>query len=144
MNHTAENNCLKMAVFWVVASCSPVEVYQRFRGPCCLHHPALQPRRQSSSYSPPWEPQILLNNCLLTQVKQTLEIPRALVGTRRYQGFGETYFFHLQEPTSTSSPPWEPHISHMSWFSNLKGWIVIFLLSTAGTMSVLLCSKSCW
>jgi hypothetical protein len=55
----------KMAVFWVVAPCSLVEVYQRFRGPCCLHHQgdeiALQPRRQPSSYSPPWEPQILLN-----------------------------------------------------------------------------------
>jgi hypothetical protein len=29
---------LKMAVFCVVAPCSLVEVYQRFRGPCCLHH----------------------------------------------------------------------------------------------------------
>jgi hypothetical protein len=28
----------KMAVFGVVAPCSLVEVYQRFRGPCCLHH----------------------------------------------------------------------------------------------------------
>jgi hypothetical protein len=28
----------KMAVFWVVAPCSLVEVYQRFRGACCLHH----------------------------------------------------------------------------------------------------------
>jgi hypothetical protein len=28
----------KMAVFWVVAPCSLVEVYQSFRGPCCLHH----------------------------------------------------------------------------------------------------------
>jgi hypothetical protein len=28
----------KIAVFWVVAPCSLVEVYQRFRGPCCLHH----------------------------------------------------------------------------------------------------------
>jgi hypothetical protein len=28
----------KMAVFWVVAPCSLAEVYQRFRGPCCLHH----------------------------------------------------------------------------------------------------------
>jgi hypothetical protein len=28
----------KMAVFWVVASYSLVEVYQRFRDPCCLHH----------------------------------------------------------------------------------------------------------
>jgi hypothetical protein len=27
-----------MAVFWAVAPCSPVEVYQRFRGPCCLHY----------------------------------------------------------------------------------------------------------
>jgi hypothetical protein len=46
-----------MAVFWVVAPCSLVEVYQRFRGPCCLHHQgvlpdytALHPRRQSSSF----------------------------------------------------------------------------------------------
>jgi hypothetical protein len=29
---------MKMAVFWVVAPCSLVEVYQRFRVPCCLHH----------------------------------------------------------------------------------------------------------
>jgi hypothetical protein len=28
----------KMVVFWVVATCSLVEVYQRFRGPCCLHN----------------------------------------------------------------------------------------------------------
>jgi hypothetical protein len=27
-----------MAVFWVVAPCSLVEVYQRFKGSCCLHH----------------------------------------------------------------------------------------------------------
>jgi hypothetical protein len=48
----------KMAVFWVIALCSLVEVYQRFRGLCCLHHQgdalmidytALQPRRQPSS-----------------------------------------------------------------------------------------------
>jgi hypothetical protein len=29
--------CMKMAVFWVVAPCSLVQIYQRFRGPCCLH-----------------------------------------------------------------------------------------------------------
>jgi hypothetical protein len=29
---------MKMAVFWIVAPCILVEVYQRFRGPCCLHH----------------------------------------------------------------------------------------------------------
>jgi hypothetical protein len=27
-----------MGVFWVVAPCSLVEVYQRFREPCCLHY----------------------------------------------------------------------------------------------------------
>jgi hypothetical protein len=27
-----------MAVFWDVAPCSLVEIYQRFRGACCLHH----------------------------------------------------------------------------------------------------------
>jgi hypothetical protein len=27
-----------MAVFWVVAPCNLVEVYQRFGGTCCLHH----------------------------------------------------------------------------------------------------------
>jgi hypothetical protein len=29
---------VRMAVFWVVAPCSLVEVHLRFRGPCCLHH----------------------------------------------------------------------------------------------------------
>jgi hypothetical protein len=28
----------KMVVFWVATPCSLVEVYQRFRGPYCLHH----------------------------------------------------------------------------------------------------------
>jgi hypothetical protein len=28
----------KMAVFWGVAPCSLIEVYQHFRGTCCLHH----------------------------------------------------------------------------------------------------------
>jgi hypothetical protein len=28
----------KMAVFWVVTPYSLLEVYQRFIGPCCLHH----------------------------------------------------------------------------------------------------------
>jgi hypothetical protein len=54
---------MKMAVFWVVAPCSLVEVYRRFKGACCLHHhkdlwnnglllpdnTALQPRRQPYS-----------------------------------------------------------------------------------------------
>jgi hypothetical protein len=27
-----------MAVFWVLAPCNLEDVYQRFRGACCLHH----------------------------------------------------------------------------------------------------------
>jgi hypothetical protein len=34
-----------MAVFWVVVPCSVVEVYQRFRSPCCLHHQDQTTRR---------------------------------------------------------------------------------------------------
>jgi hypothetical protein len=33
-----ENDRSKMAVFWVVAPCSLVEVYRRFRRACCRHH----------------------------------------------------------------------------------------------------------
>jgi hypothetical protein len=28
----------KMAVFWVAGPCRLAELYQRFRGTCCLHH----------------------------------------------------------------------------------------------------------
>jgi hypothetical protein len=31
---------MKMAALWVVAPYSLVEIYQRFRGPCGLHHQA--------------------------------------------------------------------------------------------------------
>jgi hypothetical protein len=33
---------MNMAVFWIVASCSLVEVYKYFRGPYCLHHQGVQ------------------------------------------------------------------------------------------------------
>jgi hypothetical protein len=29
---------MKMTDFWVVAPCSLIEVYRRFRGACCLHY----------------------------------------------------------------------------------------------------------
>jgi hypothetical protein len=34
---------MKVAVFWVVAPCSLVEVYRRFRRACCLHHHTRRP-----------------------------------------------------------------------------------------------------
>jgi hypothetical protein len=36
-----------MAVFWVVALCSLVEVYRRFRGFCCLHNRPHDGRQQA-------------------------------------------------------------------------------------------------
>jgi hypothetical protein len=43
---------MTMAVFWVVAPCSLVDVYRRFRGVYCLHHQGdystQQPRRKPS------------------------------------------------------------------------------------------------
>jgi hypothetical protein len=38
---------MKMDVFWVVAPCSLVEIYWRFRGACCLYP-------QSDDSSPWW------------------------------------------------------------------------------------------
>jgi hypothetical protein len=38
MNSVNNKKTMKMAVFWVVVTCSLVEVYRRFRGACCLHH----------------------------------------------------------------------------------------------------------
>jgi hypothetical protein len=37
------NESTKMAVFWDVVPCSPVEDYRRFRGACCLHHQSDEP-----------------------------------------------------------------------------------------------------
>jgi hypothetical protein len=75
--HLSQLHISKMTAFWGVALCNLVEVYRRFRGACCLHRPvdggskylwnvgnllpdytAQQPRKQLSSYSPPWEPEI--------------------------------------------------------------------------------------
>jgi hypothetical protein len=41
---------MKMAAFWVVAPCSLVEVYRRFRGTCCLH--ALMMEAASTAETP--------------------------------------------------------------------------------------------
>jgi hypothetical protein len=40
---------MKIAVFWVVAPCSLVEFYQRFRGPCCVHHQGDEAARTSET-----------------------------------------------------------------------------------------------
>jgi hypothetical protein len=41
----------KMAVFWIVAPSSVVEVYRRFRGPCCLYHQGIMEAAGTSEMS---------------------------------------------------------------------------------------------
>jgi hypothetical protein len=40
---------MKMAVFWVVAPCNLVEVYHRFRGPCCDELALMEAARTSQT-----------------------------------------------------------------------------------------------
>jgi hypothetical protein len=42
---------MKMAFFWVITPCSLVEVYQRFRGTCCLHYQGLNAACEAASNS---------------------------------------------------------------------------------------------
>jgi hypothetical protein len=41
---------MKMAVFWVVAPCTLVQIYQRLRRPYCLHHQCDRPETPVNSY----------------------------------------------------------------------------------------------
>jgi hypothetical protein len=72
--HTTDNfstNFLvKMAVFWVVAPCGLVAVFGRFRDACCFRNQGGRPddmtqhaRRQTPSYSPMWETEMLPIRC---------------------------------------------------------------------------------
>jgi hypothetical protein len=102
---SATSDVQKMAVFWVVAPCSLVEVYHRFGGPSWIKHQgdrpddggsrdlrnvgkllpdcmALQPRRQPSSYSPPWKPQILLSDVQFADELITCRSPTDLRAKR--------------------------------------------------------------
>jgi hypothetical protein len=41
-----------MSAFWVVTPCRMIEVYRRFRGPCCLHHQGDQFYQTTRHYNP--------------------------------------------------------------------------------------------
>jgi hypothetical protein len=79
---TRSRKRLKMQAFWDVSPCSLFELDRRFRGAYRLqyqsdnrgsrhlwivgiilqrYYTALHPRKLSASYSPPWEPEISLN-----------------------------------------------------------------------------------
>jgi hypothetical protein len=94
-----------MAVFWVVAPCSLVDVYQRFRGPCCLHRQGDLP----SSYSPPWEPQILLIkglfffSCLQTSLSFSyLVLPHVHQNGEEYKLWSSQLCSFLEPPITSS------------------------------------------
>jgi hypothetical protein len=92
-----------MVVFWVVAPCSLVEVYQRFRGPCCLHHQGdspeytvLQPRRQPSSYfEVRFEVQSLRWSLHLSIRFLCIPIPRAHVYAIKIPSFALCLLLHF-------------------------------------------------
>jgi hypothetical protein len=58
---------MKMAVFWDVALCSLVEVYQCFWGACCLHQAAQTPEtstifHQTTQYNNPEDSRLQIKN----------------------------------------------------------------------------------
>jgi hypothetical protein len=62
-----------MAAFWVIAPYSLVEVYQRFRGPCCLHYQGDRPETSVNFYQTTlrYNPEdSLLSNILYETVKK--------------------------------------------------------------------------
>jgi hypothetical protein len=79
---------VKMDVFWVVAPCSLVEVYQRFRGPYCLHHQRpedihLHTHRREN-----------LKSYICNTVVWVLTLSSPVGGL---QHFGGTHHLHLQD-----------------------------------------------
>jgi hypothetical protein len=66
---------VKMAVFWIVAPCSLVEVYQRFRGPCCLHHQGSDDRGSKDI----WNVGKLLPDYTVLQPRRQLSILKQFV-----------------------------------------------------------------
>jgi hypothetical protein len=119
-----------MAVFWVVAPCSLVEVYRRFRlfaasiiraialdggskhiwnvGKLLPDYTEQQPRRQPSSYSPPWEPEISHINIFPYDVAFNLIIFHVCPYKYIYKQMHK-YFFYMKYSKwllSTLIQPW--------------------------------------
>jgi hypothetical protein len=108
---------VKKAVFWVVVPCSLVDIYQHFRGACCLHHQddggskdlwnsgklvpdymTLQSRRQPSSYSPPWEIQIRLILCNIKEAYLSFrhQNTEKLLGFSKFASYRQKTVFWLE------------------------------------------------
>jgi hypothetical protein len=65
--------CLHNQVFWVVAPCSLLEVYRRYRGPCCLHHQLMMEATRISETLVNFYQKIEDSN-LITEVNHTYRI----------------------------------------------------------------------
>jgi hypothetical protein len=66
---------MKIAVFWVAAPCSLVEVYQRFGGPCCLHHQGDHRRRREN-----------LKSYFVIRMIESKEVEKGGAGGGMYEG----------------------------------------------------------
>jgi hypothetical protein len=97
-------NSSKMTVFWVVAPRSLVEVYDhgpddwsskdlRNCGKLLPDYTELQPKRQSSSYSPPWESKILhkLNSCSQRHILSNADINKTCFVTDGTSNYFSSY-----------------------------------------------------
>jgi hypothetical protein len=105
---------MKMAVFWVVAPCSLVEVYRRFRGACCLSYQ--RPADRSTNHL--WNVGTLLSDYTVEQLtgqpsKHFCLYPFIVYITwnkkkRSYSRTSWFFIFTLLQRFPTFHVPWTP------------------------------------
>jgi hypothetical protein len=82
-----------VAVFWVVALCSLVEVHRRFRGACCLHHQGNRPEEPEDNR---------LHTLLLENLKTRLLVPVLVMTVAFKPGASAMVDLTAEEITSSS------------------------------------------
>jgi VanZ family protein len=88
---------MKMAVFWGVAPGSVVEVYQLFRGPCCLHHQGDRP--DDRLHGATTQKTAIFTYNILTIYILVLSLHKAQKSKRIMRGHFCPYVFSISEST---------------------------------------------
>jgi hypothetical protein len=109
---------MMMVVFWVVAPCSLVEFYRRFKGACCLHHQG-DARLHSATtqktaifindFLSSWDKQQVYLKLYMTLSMLVFMVVLCLRNVGIYLNVKTA--FQSRGPTSTSWWPWTPHFS---------------------------------
>jgi hypothetical protein len=109
---------VKMAVFLVVAPCSLVNVYQRFRGICCLHHQGGY-RGQTNLAAGPRRPPDERNPAHHSSFRSILKIFISLLSiTRSSKWFVSLVHFIAHPPLSPqccNCMIWSCHFAHLTF-----------------------------